>query len=300
VFVHRNSYLLLGLATFFNTSYVLHDTPQQSQLLPTTCSFYCLSEWHTKQFSSLYPTLSRFGIWPYGVEKIYSEKKSSDRINFIYSSFANRGLVHAIEIYRMILTQYPNSYFDIFSDPHHEWTVKNYPNEMKEIEKRLSTLPNTSYKVHGFVSTSVLEEAYKQAHFMLYPCKFEETFCLAALEAQAFGVILISNNLGALATTIESRCILIDQDPQTKNRNFTPFEANDSTDVNAYDNWVKDSAQRFFAAMKNIPALEKIRQAGLQYANSRLYQNIIPTFYDTHISTVNSIKKVKIYKSSVY
>ena len=56
-------------------------------------------------------------------------------------------------------------------------------------------------KKHGWVSKQVLAEHYQDAEYWLYPCIFEETFCLTALEAAISKTVVITNGLAALSET---------------------------------------------------------------------------------------------------
>jgi glycosyltransferase involved in cell wall biosynthesis len=54
----------------------------------------------------------------------------------------------------------------------------------------------------------------KRSALCLYPCNFQETFCLTALETQAAGTPMITTRFGALATTLNDECnVLIPLDP---------------------------------------------------------------------------------------
>ncbi len=54
---------------------------------------------------------------------------------------------------------------------------------------------------HGSVSQQELAQRLKPAAFLTYPCICAETFCIAALEALAAGMTVISTHLGPLETT---------------------------------------------------------------------------------------------------
>ena len=60
-------------------------------------------------------------------------------------------------------------------------------------------MPRTTY--HGSVSQPVLAQQLRNAAFLSYPCAFVETYCIAALEAIAAGLKVVSLELGALPET---------------------------------------------------------------------------------------------------
>jgi len=54
---------------------------------------------------------------------------------------------------------------------------------------------------HGIAPNAELRAQLRNMHFLVYPCIFEETACLAAIEAMAAGCRLIIPSLGALPET---------------------------------------------------------------------------------------------------
>jgi predicted O-methyltransferase YrrM len=68
---------------------------------------------------------------------------------------------------------------------------------------------------HGWVKKSVLAQAWKRAEYWLYPCTFQETFCLTALEAAISKTVVISNDLAALQNTVGDRGLVIPGDATT-------------------------------------------------------------------------------------
>jgi glycosyltransferase involved in cell wall biosynthesis len=70
--------------------------------------------------------------------------------------------------------------------------------------------------VHGWVSKKILREAWKKSEYWLYPCIFEETFCLTALEAASSKTCVISNDLAALKETVGDRGFIVEGDPNTE------------------------------------------------------------------------------------
>jgi predicted O-methyltransferase YrrM len=75
------------------------------------------------------------------------------------------------------------------------WDVAQ--DEMNEIKILLEEQKEyvTNY---GFVTKKIVYDFMLQSEYWLYPCTFEETFCITALEAQMAGCICISNDLAAL------------------------------------------------------------------------------------------------------
>ncbi|TGU53169.1 glycosyltransferase [Mesorhizobium sp. M00.F.Ca.ET.186.01.1.1] len=64
---------------------------------------------------------------------------------------------------------------------------------------RAQSMPGVSY--HGLAPNSELRNALRTIDFLIYPCTFAETACLAAIEAMAAGCRIIVPSLGALPET---------------------------------------------------------------------------------------------------
>ena len=54
---------------------------------------------------------------------------------------------------------------------------------------------------HGLAPNPELRAALRSMHFLIYPCTFAETACLAVIEAMAAGCRVIAPSLGALPET---------------------------------------------------------------------------------------------------
>ena len=56
----------------------------------------------------------------------------------------------------------------------------------------------------GNVSQTILAERLKKCSYLLYPCLFPETYCIAVLEAMAAGLHVVTTDSGALLDTLHS------------------------------------------------------------------------------------------------
>ena len=90
---------------------------------------------------------------------------------------------------------------------------KNPPRLWREGVK--NSINQLGITVFGWVPKPVLEEAWSKADYWLYPCIFEETFCLTALEAAMSKTFVIGNNLAALGETIGDRGLIVHGDAKT-------------------------------------------------------------------------------------
>ena len=69
----------------------------------------------------------------------------------------------------------------------------------RHLYERAESMPGVIY--HGIAPNPELRAALRSMHFLVYPCTFEETACLAVIEAMAAGCRVIVPSLGALPET---------------------------------------------------------------------------------------------------
>ena len=97
-----------------------------------------------------------------------------------------------------IKSKFPATTLHVFSN------VQNYPQLKTQMEK------SDYIFLHGRVSQAEIAYELSISDIWLYPTDFKETYCIAALEAQAAGCLCITMNLGSLKEVISNRGILID------------------------------------------------------------------------------------------
>lgn len=124
----------------------------------------------------------------------------------IYASSPDRGLETLLYniwpelkclIPEMELHVYGNR-FDSHWDKTNAWR--------KRVEMGLDQAGITS---HGRVGQDELAKAYQESTFLLYPCLFEETFCITALEAMAGGCVVVSSGYWGLNDIVsEAGCLV--------------------------------------------------------------------------------------------
>ena len=209
-----------------NVYLVLHDIGPIGDIIPKHKKLrkvICLSEWHKSYFQNCFPILSDItDFYYYGIDitkfktSNISKNNISEPINFIYSSFPNRGLSVLLKMWNKIKQNIPNALLHIFSDVNGSWVNQNYPVELNEIKKYLEENNQNGIVYHGWVSKDKLANAWKQADVWFYPCKFAETFCLTAVEAAISKTLVISNDLAALQNTVGDRGVVIPGDVTTE------------------------------------------------------------------------------------
>lgn len=198
-----------------NVYLILHDLCSPESILLSNIklkNIICLSDWHEKHFHENFPNHKNLTkIFNYGIDKTFFCDKIKTGKKFIYSSFPNRGLTKLLEMWNTIYEKYPESTLDLFVDLNNNWVNKYYSDDIEYIKFLLSKLKNVF--LHGWVDKITLRKAWENSDIWFYPCIFQETFCLTALEAAASNTLVITNDLAALKNTVDDRGIIIPGDP---------------------------------------------------------------------------------------
>jgi len=188
---------------------IFHDLLSPDVILPVHPKLkwvFGLTDWHCDYIKKVFPMHNPIKI-NYGIDQSYkSEIKVKN--SFIYSSFPNRGLVVLLKMWPRILEILPDATLNIFCNLDQKWVNDVIPEEMKEIKALLKVNKKGTIN-HGWVPKKVLAQAWSTAEYFLYPCKFEETFCLTAVEAAITKTFVITNGLAALGETVGDRGLII-------------------------------------------------------------------------------------------
>jgi len=215
-----SEYVPLTLEGFVENVYlVLHDLGPTGCVIPMNPKLkkvICLTKWHEQYFLQNYPTFQgRTDSFYYCIDE--SRFKPSLKVNnsFIYSSFPNRGLLPLLQMWPKITQVLPNATLNIYSDINGQWVNEVAKEQMEEIRRILNS-GIQGVIVHGWVSKQELADAWSKASVWLYPCIFQETFCLTALEAAASKTLAIAPPLAALQETVGDRGVLLEGDPMTQ------------------------------------------------------------------------------------
>jgi predicted O-methyltransferase YrrM/tetratricopeptide (TPR) repeat protein len=202
-----------------NVHFVLHDTSPSGIIIPIHSKLkkiLCLTNWHSELFLKTFPQFrDRTEAFSYGIDTNLFKPDNKIKNSFIYSSFPNRGLLPLLQMWPDIKKAIPDATLNIYSDINGEWVNNVAKEQMNEIKNILSK-GLQGVKVIGWVSKAELAVAWSKADIWLYPCIFEETFCLTALEAAATKTLAISCPLAALDETIGDRGVLIPGSPLSK------------------------------------------------------------------------------------
>ena len=199
-----------------NVGIIFHDLLSPELIIPLDSKIkwiFCLTDWHTEYITEVFPQFKNIiQTLNYGIDTAKFLPIQKIPRSFIYSSFPTRGLVILLRMWPRILKKFSDATLNVYCDLEHEWSNRVSPDEMIEIK---SIISQKGIINHGWVSKDVIYSRWSQTEYWLYPCTFQETFCMTALEAAASKTFVISNNLAALRDTIGDRGLIVHGDPNT-------------------------------------------------------------------------------------
>lgn len=126
------------------------------------------------------------------------EKNKTTKIKLIYTSTPWRGLDILVDSFKLLNRS------DIELDVYSSTVIygSNFmKNDFKWLYHQCRTTKGINYR--GYALNKAVRRAVQEAHIFSYPSIFEETSCLAAIEAGAAGCSLVLTNLGALSETCD-------------------------------------------------------------------------------------------------
>jgi UDP-glucose:(glucosyl)LPS alpha-1,2-glucosyltransferase len=128
-------------------------------------------------------------------------KKDDSKIKLIYTSTPWRGLAILMRTVEMLNEKRKDFEVDIYSSTLLYGSNFDALNKKKyqSLFDKCEEIPNINYK--GYATNEEVRQALMKSHILAYPCIFEETSCLAAIEAMAAGCKVVTTNYGALPET---------------------------------------------------------------------------------------------------
>ena len=106
----------------------------------------------------------------------------------------------------------------------------------------------------GWVNKKTLSESWLSADIWFYPCIFEETFCLTALEAALTKTLAVTSDLAALTNTVGDRGIMIEGNPMT-------------------ETWVNKALNKLFEVMENENLKNSYIEKNYEWAKKMSWEN---------------------------
>jgi len=166
-------------------------------------NFVFISHWQSEQFRKVYnvPGYKTQVIKNACFDVEQRKTGSREKVKICYTSTPWRGLdvlLHAWE-----LANTTDCELHIFSSTKiygKDFAINN-ENYYQELYDKCEALEGVVYR--GFVSNEELRKELSSFDILAYPCTFEETSCIAVIEALSAGLRVVTSNLGALPETTE-------------------------------------------------------------------------------------------------
>jgi len=160
-----------------------------------------VSHWQYEKFRYLFqvPTENAYVI-KNAIDPIELKEKSKDsKIKLIYTSTPFRGLSVLLDTFEMLGRD--DIELDVYSSKHVYGSgyAEHHRDMWDDLFDRAKEMPGVNYM--GYAPNEEIHKAVQEAHIFSYPSIFEETCCLAMVEAGAAGCQLVTTDLGALYET---------------------------------------------------------------------------------------------------
>ena len=144
-------------------------------------------------------------------------RNKAGRIKLLYTSTPWRGLAILIKAIDILNKTRDDFELDIYS------STRIYGDAFEESEKgkfdalfeKCKSTANVNFRGYGL--NEQIRQALKDTHIYVYPSIFEETSCLAVIEAMSAGCHVVTTNYGALPETCGEFATMIEFDSSVSN-----------------------------------------------------------------------------------
>ena len=179
---------------------------------------FCVSNWHRQSFIDTFHlppakvVATRNGFCP----ELICHASPREWTRAAYSSTPFRGLDVLLEMFPRLRASFTDLRLDVFS------SMKVYGWTPEADQKAFGTLYDAAVQRgvtwHGSLAQPELLEHLGRTGLFLYPNTFAETSCIAAIEAQASGCVVVTSARAALNETVEhgKTGICIKGEPKTE------------------------------------------------------------------------------------
>lgn len=171
----------------------------------------------------------------------------------IFTSMPDRGVMQLHEIWPRIVAQVPDASLVITSD-WRLWVDWASEEQVRHYRLAYSHHPNVTYR--AAVNRRELIQIQMEADLHLYPCIYDELFCISVAESQVAGAYPVTSDVGSLATTNMGRIIHGNPtDPRWQDvfvRNAVEF-LTDPDKLHKAQEWIQEVARKRFS-IENILA----------------------------------------------
>jgi len=168
----------------------------------------CLTSWHSDFFKRTFPSLSdKVRIIGNGFDSsmIPASLKKVPR-SFVYSSHSERGLNLLLSNWGIIRKRAPDATLKVCTP---QYGLQYFLNTIESF----SHLKEMGVSFLGAIDQRSLYKIIAETDYWLYPTRYEETYCITALEMQAMKVCVLASSCSALKDTVFNRGILVEPQP---------------------------------------------------------------------------------------
>lgn len=160
-----------------------------------------VSHWQYEKFRYVYqvPTENSYVI-KNAIEPIeFTKRPKGEKIKLIYTSTPFRGLDILLDSFEALNRD--DIELDVYSSTlvYGSGYARHVGDQYQHLFDRAKSMKNVNYM--GYATNEEVHKALQKAHIFSYPSIFEETCCLAMVEAGAAGCSLVTTDLGALFET---------------------------------------------------------------------------------------------------
>lgn len=174
--------------------------------------FVYVSEWQLREFQKRFNiSFSKNHVIKNAIDPIEYKLRSNKKIRLIYTSTPNRGLKVLLDSFKILNRQ--DIELVVYSSDviYGVGYAAQRHRDHAELFHRCRTTPGIIYK--GYATNKAVRQALQSSDILAYPSIYEETSCLAAIEAGAAGCRIVTTNLGALPETCNSWARFVDYMP---------------------------------------------------------------------------------------
>lgn len=122
----------------------------------------------------------------------------------IFTSIPDRGLMELHAAWPRIVAEVPEASLVITSD-WRLWTEYASEENIRQYRLAFARQPNVIYR--AAISREELIRVQMEADLHLYPCVYDELFCISVAESQVAGAFPVTSDTGSLATTNMGRVL---------------------------------------------------------------------------------------------
>jgi glycosyltransferase involved in cell wall biosynthesis len=218
-----------------------------------------VSNWQFQTYNlALGVPFSQSFILKNAIDPIEYKEKQKDQIRLIYHTTPHRGLALLVPVMEELAKHHGDKvHLDVYSSfEAYGWPQRDEP--YLDLFERVKNHPNMTY--HGFKPNDVIRKALQEAHIFAYPSIWQETSCIASIEAMSAGCEVVCPNYAAL--------------PETTGGFATSYQWNEDINfhANVFANILHQSIERHF---------EESNQQKLIFA-----KNYIDNFYNWDLRSV--------------